>query len=39
VPGDGGPGPFYEKQGFAYTGEVDEGELVLRQALQRGGST
>ena len=35
VPGDGGPGRFYEKQGFRYTGEVDEGELVLRQPLQR----
>jgi diamine N-acetyltransferase len=33
VPGDGGPGPFYEKLGFSYTGEVDEGELVMRRAL------
>lgn len=23
VDGPGGPGPFYEKMGFAYTGEVD----------------
>ena len=33
VSGEGGPGPFYEKQGFAYTGEVDSGELVLRRPL------
>lgn len=30
VPGDGTPGPFYEKIGFVYTGEVDDGELVMR---------
>lgn len=30
VPGEGSPGPFYEKLGFAYTGEVDDGELVMR---------
>jgi diamine N-acetyltransferase len=30
VPGEGSPGPFYEKHGFAYTGEVDHGELVMR---------
>jgi diamine N-acetyltransferase len=33
VPGEGGPGPFYEKLGFAYTGDVDEGELVMRRPL------
>jgi diamine N-acetyltransferase len=33
VPDDGGPGPFYEKLGFVYTGEVEEGELVMRRAL------
>jgi diamine N-acetyltransferase len=33
VPGDGGPGPFYEKLGFLYTGEVDDGELVMRRPL------
>ena len=33
VPGEGGPGPFYEKLGFAYTGEEDEGELVMRREL------
>lgn len=29
VPGDGSPGPFYERHGFRPTGEVDEGEVVL----------
>ena len=33
VPGDGSPGPFYEGYGFAPTGEVDEGEIVLRYDL------
>jgi diamine N-acetyltransferase len=33
VPGEGSPGPFYEKLGFTYTGEVDEGELVMRREL------
>lgn len=33
VAGEGGPGPFYEKLGFVYTGEVDEGELVMRREL------
>jgi diamine N-acetyltransferase len=33
VPGDGGPGPFYEKLGFRYTGEEDDGELVMRREL------
>lgn len=33
VPGEGSPGPFYEKMGFAYTGEDDEGELVMRREL------
>jgi diamine N-acetyltransferase len=30
VPGDGSPCPFYEKMGFVYTGDEDEGELVMR---------
>lgn len=34
VPGDGSPCPFYEKLGFVYTGEVDDGELVMRLALR-----
>lgn len=33
VPGDGSPGPFYEKLGFVYTGTEDEGELVMRREL------
>ena len=33
VPGEGSPGPFYEKMGFAYTGEEDDGELVMRREL------
>ena len=31
--GEGGPGPFYEKLGFAYTGEKEEGEALMRLAL------
>jgi diamine N-acetyltransferase len=33
VPKPGGPGPFYLKYGFVPTGEVDDGEVVLRLAL------
>ena len=33
VPGDGSPCSFYERLGFVPTGEVDEGEIVLRLAL------
>ena len=33
VPGDGSPGPFYEKHGFAPDGRVEDGEIVLRLAL------
>ena len=33
VPGDGSPCPFYEKMGFIYTGDVDDGELVMRLEL------
>jgi diamine N-acetyltransferase len=33
VPGEGGPCPFYERMGFTYTGDVDEGELVMRRSL------
>jgi diamine N-acetyltransferase len=33
VPDDGGPGPFYQKFGFVYTGEEDEGELVMELDL------
>jgi diamine N-acetyltransferase len=38
VPGDDGPGPFYLRYGFVETGDVDEGETVIRLALEpRGG--
>ena len=33
VPGEGSPGPFYEKLGFAYTGEIEEAERVMRKVL------
>lgn len=33
VPGEGSPGPFYERSGFAYTGEEDEGELVMQRPI------
>jgi diamine N-acetyltransferase len=32
-PGKGNPGPFYERLGFRPTGEVDDGEIVLRLPL------
>lgn len=34
VPGDGSPAPFYERLGFARTGEEDDGELVMRIELR-----
>jgi len=33
VEGEGHPGPFYERLGFAYTGEIDDGEHVMWRAL------
>ncbi len=33
VPGEGSPGPFYERMGFVYTGKEDSGELVMRREL------
>ncbi len=33
VPGEGGPGAFYEKLGFVYTGAVHEGERMMRLPL------
>ncbi len=33
VPGDGGPEGFYDGLGFAPTGEVDDGEIVVRVDL------
>jgi diamine N-acetyltransferase len=32
-PGEGSPGPFYEKLGFAYTGVIVEGERVMSKEL------
>ncbi|MEM6458686.1 MAG: GNAT family N-acetyltransferase [Planctomycetota bacterium] len=32
VPGEGTPGPFYESLGFTPTGEIDDGEVVMRLA-------
>ncbi|MEU0373619.1 GNAT family N-acetyltransferase [Streptomyces sp. NPDC006283] len=29
-PGDGEPGPFYREFGFEPTGDIDDGEIVLR---------
>lgn len=33
VPGDDGPGRFYERMGFVLTGEVEDDELVMRLEL------
>ena len=33
VPGEDGPGDFYLRYGFVETGEVDEGEVVIRLEL------
>jgi diamine N-acetyltransferase len=32
-PGDGEPWPFYQRAGFVPTGEIDDGEIVLRLDL------
>ncbi|MFJ1758854.1 GNAT family N-acetyltransferase [Amycolatopsis sp. NPDC088138] len=32
-PDDDGPGPFYAKLGFRPTGEIDDGEVVVRLVL------
>lgn len=34
VPGNGSPCPFYEKMGFVYMGDEDDGELVMRLDLR-----
>jgi diamine N-acetyltransferase len=34
VPGEGSPGPFYERAGFVYTGAVEDDELVMRLELE-----
>ncbi|WP_433296471.1 GNAT family N-acetyltransferase [Pseudonocardia sp. CA-142604] len=33
-PGKGAPGPFYRKFGFEPTGEIDDGEIVLKLSLR-----
>jgi diamine N-acetyltransferase len=33
VPGDDGPGEFYRRYGFVETGELDDGEAVIRLPL------
>lgn len=33
VPGEGSPGPFYERLGFVATGEIDDDEVVGRLIL------
>ena len=33
VPGEGCPGSFYEKLGFAYTGDMEDAERVMRKPL------
>lgn len=33
VPGEGDPGPFYARLGFDYTGEVEDGERIMRRPL------
>jgi diamine N-acetyltransferase len=33
IPGDGNPSPFYYKLGFEETGEIDDGEKVLKLML------
>ena len=37
VPGDGSPIPFYTRLGFVPTGEVEDGEDVLRLDLTAQG--
>jgi diamine N-acetyltransferase len=33
LPGEGDPWPFYQRFGFQPTGEIDDGEIVLRLTL------
>jgi diamine N-acetyltransferase len=37
VPGADGPAGFYDRLGFEHTGEIDEGELVVRLPLDDRG--
>jgi diamine N-acetyltransferase len=34
APGDGNPGPFYRSFGFVETGEIDDGEYVMKLKLE-----
>jgi diamine N-acetyltransferase len=34
VPGEGSPVTFYEQYGFVRTGEIDDGEIVLRLKIR-----
>jgi len=34
VPGEGSPVTFYERYGFVRTGEIDDGEIVLRLMIR-----
>jgi diamine N-acetyltransferase len=34
VPGEGSPVTFYERYGFVRTGEIDDGEIVLRLTIR-----
>lgn len=38
VPGDGGPWPFYERLGFVPTGDIEDGEIVIRLDLTDAGA-
>ena len=38
-PGDGDPGPFYRAVRFGPTGEIDDGEIVMRLELGSGASS
>jgi diamine N-acetyltransferase len=33
VPNEGGPGLFYQKMGFVYTGDEEDGELYMRREI------
>lgn len=34
--GEGNPGPFYSRLGFTYTGQEDDGELIMRMPVTAG---
>lgn len=37
MPGEGGPGPFYEKLGFVYTDEEEGGGVWMRRVMRERG--